>query len=82
MHKVAQAYRVWLKLPGPSITCAMFLCRLSKCKEISVPNSRITPIRPDDVKNSCFGFISMSPDVSAEIISPAMLVISNSRDGG
>ena len=73
---------MWLKLPGPSITCAIFLCKLSKCKDISLSKFSITPIRPEDVKNSCFGSILTSSDISAEMIEPAKIVLSVSYNGG
>lgn len=60
----------------------MFLCKLSRCKEISLSKSSTTPIRPDDVKNSCFGSILTLSDISAEIIAPVEIVLSASHNGG
>lgn len=41
--------------PGPLMWFAIFRCKDVKCRDSSSSASMMTPIRPDEVKNSCLG---------------------------
>lgn len=68
--KQKAVHRVWFVPPVPVITLAIFLSKALRCNESSSPTSTITPIRPEEVKKSCFGKRLIPVDISAAAREP------------